>query len=136
MRTRLISICGIWGCGLASPPSVTASNELPGLAPITEKLERGEPLVFATFGDSITWPCYHTDYRQNYMTFTVDALRRAYPQARIRVVHAGNMGTAARGLAEGRFERHHVEPDGEPARQTGERLLGTGKAVVGPLTTT
>ena len=83
------------------------------LAPITEKLRTGQALTFATFGDSITWPCFHTDYRQNYMTFAVDALRQAYPQANIRIVHAGNMGTARRGLSKTRFERYVLahQPD-------------------------
>jgi len=69
--------------------------------------------VFATFGDSITWPCYHSDYRHTYITFTVGALRKAYPKADIRIVHAGNMGTTGRGLANTRFDRYVLahEPD-------------------------
>ena len=76
------------------------------LARMNQMLQDGESLVFATFGDSITFPCYHTDFRQNYMTFTVDALRAAYPNSNVRIIHAGNMGTAGRGLAEARFERY------------------------------
>ena len=34
------------------------------LESITAKLETGQPLTFATFGDSITWPCFHSDFRQ------------------------------------------------------------------------
>ena len=84
----------------------TVADELPPsrLASITKKLRTGDPVVIATFGDSITWPCYHTDYQQNYITFTVDALRKAYPKANVRIIHAGNMGSTGRGLTDGRFE--------------------------------
>ncbi|HXG24247.1 MAG TPA: GDSL-type esterase/lipase family protein [Chthonomonadales bacterium] len=76
------------------------------LEEITRRLETGQPVVFATFGDSITWPCFHTDFRQNYITYTVDALQKRYPKAQIRIVHAGNIGTARRGLQESRFEKY------------------------------
>jgi lysophospholipase L1-like esterase len=73
---------------------------------VTRKLQ---PLMFATFGDSITFPCYHTDFRQNYITLTVDALRKAYPVADVTIVHAGNMGSTARGLEAGRFEKYVLD---------------------------
>ncbi len=85
---------------------VHADDSLTSLEPITAKMESGDPVVIATFGDSITWPCYHTDYRQNYISFAVDALRKAYPSANVRIVHAGNMGSTGRGLTDGRFEKH------------------------------
>lgn len=85
----------------------------PQLDNITAKLKNGQTVTLATFGDSITWPCFHTDYRQNYITFAVDALRLAYPRADIRIVHAGNMGTTGRGLNKTRFERYVLayQPD-------------------------
>src|SRR5690349_11309341 len=83
--------------GLADGAAAESTREQVGA--ITARLRDGRPLVFATFGNSITWPCFHTNFRQNYITFTVEALRKAYPRARVRVVHGGNMGTAARGLA-------------------------------------
>ncbi|MCH2130877.1 MAG: SGNH/GDSL hydrolase family protein [Pirellulaceae bacterium] len=76
---------------------------------ITQKLESGQPVTIATFGDSITWPCYHTDYEQNYITFTVDALRKTYSNADIKIVHAGNMGSTGRGLQKTRFQRYVLE---------------------------
>jgi lysophospholipase L1-like esterase len=76
------------------------------LEALTERLKTGQPVVFATFGDSITWPCFHTDFRQNYITLTVDALRKTYPQAQVQIVHAGNMGSAGRGLDASRFDRY------------------------------
>ena len=87
----------------------TAESRAASLDEITHKLQTGQPLVFATFGDSITLPCYHTDYRQNYITFTVDALRQAYPKANITIVHAGNMSSTARGLAASRFGKHVLD---------------------------
>ena len=96
----------LWIVGIlnAQVAAVRAADEQPtpeaSLEQVTGKLESGEPLVFATFGDSITWPCYHTDFRQNYITLTVDALQKAYPKASVQIVHAGNMGTTGRGLAE------------------------------------
>lgn len=82
------------------------AEELAALEGVTHKLESGTPVTFATFGDSITWPCFHTDFRQNYITLAVDALRKSYLRAEVRIVHAGNMGTAGRGLEAGRFEKH------------------------------
>lgn len=76
------------------------------LAKLTENLESGKPLVFSTFGDSLSLVCFHQDYRQNYLTYTVDALRKQYTKAKVRIVHAGNFGTASRGLRETRFERY------------------------------
>ena len=76
---------------------------------VTQKLKAGQPLVFATFGDRVTLQYYHTDYQQNYITFTTDALRQAYPQVNIRIVHASNMGTTGRGLANARFERYVLD---------------------------
>jgi lysophospholipase L1-like esterase len=85
----------------------------PSLESITADLESGAPLTFATFGDSITWPCYHTDFRQNYITLTADALLKTYPKAHLRIVHAGNLGSLGRGLADNRFENLALkeEPD-------------------------
>ena len=91
---------------LTADEHVKHSAAQASLARISEKLKTGEPLVFATFGDSITWPCFHTDFRQNYMTFAVAALKQAYPHANVKVVHAGNMGDTGRGIAEKRFERY------------------------------
>ena len=85
--------------------SAAGEDPLASLEPITARLASGQPVIIATFGDSITWPCYHTDYRQNYITFTVDALRKAYPQANVKIVHAGNMGSTGRGLTDGRFDK-------------------------------
>ena len=51
------------------------------LEPVTGKLRAGQPVRLATFGDSITWPCFHTDFHQNYLTFVADALRKAYPES-------------------------------------------------------
>lgn len=104
---------GIVVAGSSLGPIRAADAPLERLSLVNEKLKSGAPVVFATFGDSITWPCYHTDYRQNYITFTVDALRRAYSKASIKIVHGGNMGTTRRGLNNGRFEKHVLafEPD-------------------------
>ena len=90
-------------CAGAESPAVDA------LQLVTQKLKAGQPLVFATFGERVTLQCYHTDYQQNYITFTTDALRQAYPQVNIRIVHAGNMGTTVRGLANARFERYVLD---------------------------
>ncbi|MBI4582496.1 MAG: hypothetical protein HY717_00490 [Planctomycetes bacterium] len=100
-----------WGnqVGLVLGAAVLAiANEaaVPTLESLTQKFETGRPVTLATFGDSITWPCFHTDGRQNYITLAAEALRQAYPMANIAIVHAGNMGTAERGLAEQRFEKH------------------------------
>jgi hypothetical protein len=79
---------------LVAAPTVRSADPAPAtLADITRRLESGDPLVFATFGDSITFPA-STDFRQNYITLTVDALRHAYPRLVDR--HAGNMGTTTR----------------------------------------
>src|SRR5437867_4117478 len=59
------------------------------LEPVTRKLRAGQPVRFATFGDSITWPCFHTDFRQNYITVVADALRQAYPAATLAITHDG-----------------------------------------------
>ena len=95
----------------AAPPRARAEGTRDDVTAISARLKNGEPVVFATVGDSITYACFHTDYRQNYITFTVDALRQAYPRAKIRIVHAGNLGTAARGLADSRFERYVLKYD-------------------------
>lgn len=76
------------------------------LEALTARLAAGKPVTLASFGDSISWPCFHTDFRQNYLTLTADALRNAYPTAQITLIHGGNMGTAARGLDGDRFARH------------------------------
>ncbi|MFN0051309.1 MAG: SGNH/GDSL hydrolase family protein, partial [Planctomycetales bacterium] len=73
---------------------------------LTSRLSAGKPVTLASFGDSISWPCFHTDFRQNYLTLTADALRNAYPASQITLVHGGNMGAAARGLTDDRFARH------------------------------
>ena len=100
----LLALCLLSDPAIGAPP---AGQPAPvGIDDITLKLKSGQPLVFATFGDSITYPCYHNDWRQNYVTFTVDALRKAYPKASVRIVHAGNMGTARRGLDATRFDRY------------------------------
>jgi len=110
---RYPPLFGIIGILIVPLAAVRAADALPTreapLASIASRLQSGEPLVFATFGDSITWPCFHTDFRQNYVTLAVDALQKAYPAANVRIVHAGNMGTAGRGLADGRFQRHVLE---------------------------
>jgi|GEM_PF-2448486 len=84
-------------------PAPTDDNGPQG---VTSRLASGKPVTLASFGDSITWPCFHTDFRQNYLTLTADALRKAYPAAQITLVHGGNMGSAERGLGGGRFDRH------------------------------
>jgi acyl-CoA thioesterase I len=104
----LLWIIGILIAPMAAIWAAEASpaGEAP-LADVTRRLQSGDPLVFATFGDSITWPCFHTDFRQNYVTLTVDALRKAHPRANVQIVHAGNMGTTGRGLADDRYQ-HYV----------------------------
>lgn len=79
------------------------------LESITAKLKSGEPLVFGTFGDSITYPCYHINFIEIYVTFVADALRKQYPGANIKCVHGGNMGTTGRGLDNTRFERYVLD---------------------------
>ena len=98
-------------------PTIFAASEADNmesqvtLESITAKLETGQPLTFATFGDSITWPCFHSDFRQNYITLTVDALRKTYPKANVRIVHAGNLGTLGRGLDNQRFDNLVLDHD-------------------------
>ncbi len=75
-----------------------ATGAADGLERITQKLERGEPVRLAATGDSITFVCFHTDAKRNYLTFTADALRRAYPQAKIELTIAGNLGVTGTGL--------------------------------------
>jgi len=106
---RLISLAALLACSFLSASRPAAAESATSVAEITRRLSSGEPLVFATFGDSITWPCYHTDFRQNYVTLTVDALRKAYPKANVQIVHAGNMGTTGRGLAETRYQRYVLD---------------------------
>jgi len=89
-------------------PAPTEDKGQPALRlqALTSRLAAGKPVTLASFGDSISWPCFHTDFRQHYLTLTADALRKAYPAAQITLVHGGNMGTAARGLDGNRFDRH------------------------------
>ncbi len=108
-RHRIVVAVCVFGAVVPAVKGLAADALNSLLAPITAKLRSGEPLVFATFGDSITLPCYHTDARQNYITFTVDALRKAYPKADVKIVHAGNMGSTARGLDNTRFQRHVLD---------------------------
>ena len=99
----------ILGMGLAllrAPTALAADAWVSELEALTSRLAAGKPVTLASFGDSISWPCYHTDFRQNYLTLTADALRNAYPTAQITIVHGGNMGNAARGLGGDRFARH------------------------------
>ena len=111
MRRRKSELFVLRGacCGLALLAGwcASASDAAPSeLEAFTARMSAGMPVTLASFGDSITWPCYHTDFRRNYLTLTADALRQAYPAAKITLVHAGNMGTAARGLNNDRFDRH------------------------------
>lgn len=105
-KTAIPGPFALWLTLLVAGTAAADSDRPLGVKGITRKLQTGDRLVIATFGDSITWPCFHTDFRQNYITFTVDALRKEFPKANVEIVHAGNMGTAARGLANERFERH------------------------------
>lgn len=99
----------ILGLGLTllkAPTALAVDAWAPELEALTSRLAAGKPVTLASFGDSISWPCFHTDFRQNYLTLTADALRKAYPSAQITLVHGGNMGTTARGLDGDRFARH------------------------------
>jgi len=93
--------------------TTVAYGEAATLDRLSSRLENGQAITLATCGDSITWPCFHTDFRQNYITLTVDALKKAYPKAQIRIVHAGNMGSAGRVLDANRFDKYVLahEPD-------------------------
>ena len=91
---------------LRAPSAMAADAWVSELEALTSRLAAGKPVTLASFGDSISWPCYHTDFRQNYLTLTADALRNAYPASQITLVHGGNMGSAARGLDGDRFARH------------------------------
>jgi len=68
------------------------------LSRVNEKLRTGEPLVLAALGDSITWICFHTDGRRNYVTFVAEALRKRYPAANIHVEISGNRGSTVRAM--------------------------------------
>ena len=109
LRTPTLWTLALWTMASLSVRAAADGGALASLGRITARLETGDPVVIATFGDSITWPCYHTDYRQNYITFTVDALRKAYPQANVKIVHAGNMGSTGRGLTDGRFDKQVLD---------------------------
>jgi lysophospholipase L1-like esterase len=87
-------------CGIAAVLFLTrlAPAVADGLERLTQKLERGEPVRLAATGDSITFVCFHTDFKRNYLTFTADALRHAYPRAKIELTIAGNLGVTGTGL--------------------------------------
>ena len=74
----------------------TASSAGPDA--IRRRLQSGKTVTLAALGDSITFICYHTDSRRNYLTFVVDALRRKYPSATVRMELSGNRGTTSLGL--------------------------------------
>jgi lysophospholipase L1-like esterase len=65
---------------------------------VRAKLSQGGSVTLAAIGDSITFVCFHTDFRRNYLTFVADALRKKYPAASIRVELSGNRGSARLGL--------------------------------------
>jgi lysophospholipase L1-like esterase len=68
------------------------------LEDIRAKLRGGVPLTLASIGDSITWICFHTDARRNYLTFVAEALRKCYPAAIIRLEQSGNRGSTPRAM--------------------------------------
>lgn len=90
LKTLLAVVSTLLTCS-----TVAASD---GLDRVTRKLEQGEPVRLAATGDSITFLCFHTDAKRNYLTFTADALRQAYPRAKIELTVAGNLGVTGSGL--------------------------------------
>ena len=65
---------------------------------VEAKLRSGGQVKLAAIGDSITYLCFHTDFRRNYLTFVADALRKSYPTAKLSVEISGNRGTTRLGL--------------------------------------
>lgn len=68
------------------------------LEAVQAKLKQGRSVTLAAIGDSITFICFHTDFRRNYLTFVADALCKKYPKASVRVELSGNRGTTRLGL--------------------------------------
>ena len=87
----------LWSAGTMASATGSAHDDEP-LQLIREKLRLGQPLTLASIGDSITWICFHTDARRNYLTFVADALRKKYPKANIRLEQSGNRGSTARAM--------------------------------------
>lgn len=78
---------------------IGAGREVPRqLRGFNHKLQTGQSVTIAAIGDSITWICFHTDGKQNYVTFIADALKQAYPRSEIHLVLAGNLGSTPKGL--------------------------------------
>jgi lysophospholipase L1-like esterase len=84
---HLVLLAGLW---LLAGLSLAGTAGPPELEAVNQKLRAGLPVTIAALGDSITFVCFHTDARQNYVTFVVDALRQAYLGAQIKTVIAGN----------------------------------------------
>src|SRR2546425_499436 len=80
----------------AGAPATVASSA--GLDTVRSRLQSGGKVTLAAIGDSITFICFHTDFRRNYLTFVVEALRRKYPSATVRMELSGNRGTTRLGL--------------------------------------
>lgn len=91
-------IAGVFAGILAASLVAQAWADDEGLRQITARLDQGEPVRLAAIGDSITFVCFHSDFKRNYLTFTADALRRAYPKAQIELTIAGNLGTTSHAL--------------------------------------
>jgi lysophospholipase L1-like esterase len=80
----------------AGAPATVASSA--PLDTVRSRLQSGGNVTLAAIGDSITLICFHTDFRRNYLTFVVEALRRKYPSATVRMELSGNRGTTGMGL--------------------------------------
>ncbi|MFN0050755.1 MAG: hypothetical protein ACKV0T_01100, partial [Planctomycetales bacterium] len=68
-----VMILGLWLTLLRAPWAMAADAWVSDLEALTSRLSAGKPVTLASFGDSISWPCFHTDFRQNYLTLTADA---------------------------------------------------------------
>lgn len=76
----------------------------PALPDFVRRLQTGQPVKLAGFGDSITGVYYHTGGRRAWPEILGGLLQAVHPQARIGIINAGISGnTAAQALA--RLER-------------------------------
>ena len=56
------------------------------------KLQSGEPLNIVCFGDSVTGVYYHTGSRRAYTDMVGIALKKLYPESRLKMINAGISG--------------------------------------------
>ena len=84
-------LAGVCVLCLLLAPKLLPATVFPELEALNRRLDTGAPVTIAAIGDSITFICWHTDSRQNYVTFVADALRKAYPRAKIKTLVVGNV---------------------------------------------